>query len=1222
MVTNKLIVFFLIWVLVSCNGKVDKKNLQSLLVQNMVEANGYQVPKDSMTLPEVTIIDKSKLKKVAVGNPKVLPINLNIKNVINPKVVKVGKARSISLGEDTFLLPKKLPSIKHSVLVKHPKSVLALPMRMKDLAALNMRYLDVDQGMNSSYIFSIIEDRRGNLWFGTWGGGVSRYDGQSFTHYTKKEGLSNNSVLSIIEDKKGNLWFGTYGGGIIKYDGQSFTRFFEDSDLDGVSVTSIFEDSKENLWFGTYGNGLIKYDGNFFIQFTEKEGLSNNTVRSIIEDKKGNLWFGTDGGGVNKFDGSTFTHYTEKEGLASNSVLSILEDKAGNLWFGTNGGGVIKYDGEYFINYAEKEGLSATVRTIIEDKNGNLWFGTDGGGVCKYNGNCIDDIINDTKLYQHNQYELKNNTTHLVKTFTHYTDKEGLSNNAIWSIVQDRSDNLWFGTWGGGVCRFDKHSFTHYTEDLGLSNNTVMSIIEDKKGNLWFGTDGGGVNMYNGKTITHYTDKEGLNSNYVWSILEDKKGNLWFGTDGGGVSKFDGHYFTYYTEENGLSNNTVWSIIEDKKGNLWFGTNGGGVVKYDGERFINYTEKQGLSNNVVNTILEDKNGDLWFGTDAGGGCRFNGESFTHFTEESGLNNNTVRSIKEDKQGNLWFGTDGGGLCKYDTKCFICYNEGIGLSNNTVWSIIEDHQNNLWISTEKGLNCLDFNKSAIIYPNKQDRDTMKLKPQIIELHKEDGLKAEDFFQNSVLLDSKNCIWWGAGKALSVLDLNVFRFNKNKPKIQLNNIYIQENFIDYRAFADSSNFNEQYPDVHFSGIEPFYNYPLNLELPYNVNHLTFHFSAIDWYAHHKIKYQYLLEGLDNNWSSLSPDNKADYRNIPYGKYIFKVKAIGSANKWSNIFEYEFIIHPPWWRTWWAYILYGILIIILMIAIVRWNGNRLRVRAEELKIRIDEATIEIKEQKSLIEEKHKEITDSINYAERIQRSLLASKQLLDENLNDYFIVYKPKDVVSGDFYWAALIDFESNKKFILCTADSTGHGVPGAIMSILNISCLEKAFEVEKLTTPDEILNYTRIKIIETLKKDGSVEGGKDGMDCSICIYDFANMKLQVAAANNPVWIIREGNVIEIKPDKMPVGRHDKQNVVFTLHEVSIQKGDVIYTLTDGFPDQFGGEKEKKFMTKNLRTLLSSNAHLPMYEQRYLLENTFANWIKGFEQVDDVTILGVKV
>nr|MDQ3048422.1 SpoIIE family protein phosphatase [Bacteroidota bacterium] len=961
--------------------------------------------------------------------------------------------------------------------------------------------------------------------------------------------------------------------------------------------------------------------------YTENEGLSNNTVLSILEDKIGNLWFGTNVGGVSKYDGKSFTNYTDKEGLSNNTVLSILEDKSGNLWFGTDGG-VSKYDGKSFTHYTDKEGLSSNyIRSILEDKNGNLWFGTNGGGVSKYDGNRVEAIERGDKIAQRKQQDLKKINGKLVKSFTHYTEKEGLSSNTVLSILEDKCGNLWFGANGGGVNKYDGKSFTHYTDKEGLISNYVWSILEDKSGNLWFGTNGGGVSKYDGKSFTHYTEKEGLSNNTVLSILEDKSGNLWFGTNGGGVSKYDGKSFTHYTEKEGLGNNTIWSILEDKNGNLWFGTYVGGVSKYDGKSFTNYTDKEGLSNNTVWSILEDKSGNLWFGTNFGGVSKYDGKSFTHYTEKEGLSNNSVLSILEDKSGNLWFGTNGGGVNKYDGKSFTHFTDKEGLSNNTVWSILEDKSGNLWLSTEKGLNYLAVGGGGLP-SSKEQNDEEKGNTQIVVFHKEDGLKAEDFFQNSALLSSKNQMWWGSGKALSMLDLNTFNLNEKEPQLQLENVYLQENFVDYnitkKEITDSllNNENEGMKEIKFSGVAKFHNYPNELELPYYLNHLTFNFSAIDWYAPHKIKYQYKLEELDDDWSNLTSDNKADYRNIPYGKYIFNVKAIGSANRWSKTFEYTFVIQPPWWRTWWAYTMYSVLGIVIVVSIVWWNGKRLRARAKDLKIKVDEATIEIKEQKDLIEEKHKEITDSINYAERIQRALLASKKLLDQNLNDYFILFKPKDVVSGDFYWATKTGSSSGvENFILVTADSTGHGVPGAIMSIVNIASLKEA-ALQGITSPDLILNETRRLVIENLKNDGSVDGGKDGMDGCLLSFDFKNNLLSCASANNPIWIIRNKEIIEIKADRYPIGKHDKDTTPFTLHRLILQKGDVVYTLTDGFPDQFGGASGKKFKSKPLQELLLSISQEPMETQKQKLNDVFDNWKGNLEQVDDVCLIGVKI
>ena len=300
---------------------------------------------------------------------------------------------------------------------------------------------------------------------------------------------------------------------------------------------------------------------------------------------------------------------------------------------------------------------------------------------------------------------------------------------------------------------------------------------------------------------------------------------------------------------------------------------------------------------------------------------------------------------------------------------------------------------------------------------------------------------------------------------------------------------------------------------------------------------------------------------------------------------------------------------------YILYGSLafaIILVAFAFIAYKRKR-----NDNKI-ISKQKQEVELQKDEVKMVHSEIMDSITYAERIQRSFLATKELLDDNLTEYFVLFQPKEMVSGDFYWAQKL---KNGTFAMVNADSTGHGVPGAIMSILNISSIEAAIK-EGLTAPHDIFNKTRDFIIDRLKKDGSTDGGRDGMDASIICFDFKNNSFTYTAAQNPIWVIRAGEIIEIKPEKMPIGKHDRDNIPFVGGSFDLQKGDQVYTLTDGFQDQFGGPKGKKFMIKKMRAYILSISHLPMKEQHQNIKAVFNEWKGNFEQIDDVCIIGVKV
>ncbi len=260
----------------------------------------------------------------------------------------------------------------------------------------------------------------------------------------------------------------------------------------------------------------------------------------------------------------------------------------------------------------------------------------------------------------------------------------------------------------------------------------------------------------------------------------------------------------------------------------------------------------------------------------------------------------------------------------------------------------------------------------------------------------------------------------------------------------------------------------------------------------------------------------------------------------------------------------------------------------------------------------------QKNTIEEQQKDIQDSINYAQRIQNSFMASESIFKENCADYFILFQPKDVVSGDFYWANS-DFN---KLYLCVADSTGHGIPGAFMSLLNLSLLNEALLSKKLEDTNEILNFIRRILVLGLKPDESGQGGNDGMDCCFVRIDFIKMELQISGANNPLWIVRDNKLIELANNRMPVGRSPKQDIPFTSQNFSIKKGDVLYLFTDGYADQFGGPKGKKFKYKQLNQLLQAHVNDPMNNQKEVLNSTIQKWKGNLEQVDDICIIGIKI
>jgi serine phosphatase RsbU (regulator of sigma subunit) len=258
-------------------------------------------------------------------------------------------------------------------------------------------------------------------------------------------------------------------------------------------------------------------------------------------------------------------------------------------------------------------------------------------------------------------------------------------------------------------------------------------------------------------------------------------------------------------------------------------------------------------------------------------------------------------------------------------------------------------------------------------------------------------------------------------------------------------------------------------------------------------------------------------------------------------------------------------------------------------------------------------------IIEEKNKDITDSIKYAKRIQNSLLPQKNFLDSNLKECCVFYRPKDIVSGDFYWATHLQ---NGDFAIVVGDSTGHGVPGAIMSMLNISSLNEIQNNSLIVSPAKILDHARKRIIEHLDNYDQAEEAKDGMDAIVVCIDKEAKNLTCAAANNSLWVVRNEDVIQMKGDKMSVGKDFSSGLSFTEQTIALEKNDLIFMFTDGYTDQFGGEKGKKFMISRFREMMLTMAHLPVEEVKQKLAVTFDKWKGEHEQTDDVLVFVLRV
>jgi serine phosphatase RsbU (regulator of sigma subunit) len=370
--------------------------------------------------------------------------------------------------------------------------------------------------------------------------------------------------------------------------------------------------------------------------------------------------------------------------------------------------------------------------------------------------------------------------------------------------------------------------------------------------------------------------------------------------------------------------------------------------------------------------------------------------------------------------------------------------------------------------------------------------------------------------------------------------------------------------------------------------------------------------------------MLEGQDSEWSPLSDKNEVTFTNIAPGTYRFKIKALNNYGIESHILVLPITIKSPFWQTWWFRTSMILLTLLIIVFVVRFRERQYKSRQVKLEELVSERTKEAvsaseraESQRQLVEQKNKEILDSIAYAKRIQTAMLPTVDYLREQLKEIAVFYQPKDIVAGDFYWyEELDDFQ-----MLAVADCTGHGVPGAMVSVICYNALNRSVREYGLTDPGQILDKTReIILLELSKHDENV---KDGMDISLLVLNMRSGKHAWAGANTPLWMVRNGDseISEIKADKQPIGLHINSSR-FTTHQLDLVKGDTLFLFTDGYADQFGGSTGKKFKSANLKRLFATNAHVDIRLLEKEIVATFNEWKENEEQVDDVCVIAIRI
>ncbi len=1003
---------------------------------------GKLIPKDSLLDPEVYKLNYQKILPDPPNHPNVVLEKLDIP--LHDNIVTTGskveftitkrKADSSALAYLQNFSRDTLEVIKTVIPSIHPKVIPAQRFKKIKESIYDIQVLGEEEELPIN-IMTLHQDQLGNIWMAS-SMGIIRYDGAFLFLYTTEEGLEPNDIRRIFEDGEGNLYF--FGAnGIDKYDGHFFTHF-KIADIHGFKREfnfnrihnnypwSLDNGKGFNILFHGIDGGLVYFDGQHFTKYPVLKDLP----ATKIMDRRGNFWFGSSNKEITYFDGEIYTTYhinTSDEGISP-----FFCDRKGNTWafsyqryyFRINKEGITEFSLDF-----EKKGWSERWPTkTLEDRYGNLWIGTRNNGLIKLESEQI----------------MRN-----PATFKKYTSNQGLASYNIQSLIENEDGSIWIGL--GLVHKINDRGFTLLKDDQGYTVNRFKGVVEDNDGNLVFLDRTNGLLTYDRKKLTSAVKWEAPN----WCLTKDNLGHLWVGTGGAGILHFQSiesnqNRYEWFREPMGVVGNNVTGILMDKQKNIWFSgvkatrpSEGDhrrfGLSRYDPieNSFHHFTEEEGILNSVVTSFFEDSRGHFWMGYNDGSISRFEPDSLEpgvlknhtisgkiiHYlggqlspTASNPNPPNPILTIFEDSRGRMWFGSVSEiGILLYDEdKQFSTFNEDQGLINNSIMAgFLEDDKGNIWVGCSRGL--------SVFTPTDEVEGSVSIGNNLFKLN--NFFKSEGLYPiglNNINIDSKNQLWVGTGTGIMSLDLNKFELPTAAPKnMQLTQLNVENQYVNFQRLFDTTYQNTfAFGDVlstAFDSLTSLYGLPVNLNLPHRYNHLTFHFSAIDWAAPQKLRYSYMLEGFDKDWSEPEAINKVDYRNLPPGKLTFKVKAIGAPQKWSETFEYPFTVLPPWWLSTWAYIGYGLILLGVIWGIVRWRLYYIRLHYER-KLAFAEASAanEANEAKSLFlstvsHELRTPLTSIIGFTKLNKRNL--EKKLMSQIAPDDVKTQKVAKKISGN-------------------------------------------------------------------------------------------------------------------------------------------------------------------------------------------------------------------
>ncbi len=1077
------------------------------------------------------------------------------------------------------------------------------------------------EGLSQNTITTLIQDNQGFLWIGT-PDGLHRYDGYSLIDYkhlpNDSTSLVDNSITALCEDKNGDIWIGTEKG-ISKWIRNKNTflqvQFGETGAIPHTKINSLFKDNKDNIWVGSQ-EGLSFYQDkkNEWVHFASNNQklsiLKDLPISAIAQDTKGAMWVGSDSLGLYRValaqTNEQVKHFDLNDGLLDNHVTSLAIDATANvIWIGTKKGlQALHLDNltnqqatqeqkndKSFTSFVHKSNDENSISDnhitgLLIDKSGNLWVGTASQGLNKYLNEKSGFLRFQKDVY--NPFSLSDNT-------------------GIKVLFQDRTGVFWFGTAQGGLNKYDpeKIKFRLYrsVNDLrknGIQDNNITCFYKDDEGKTWIGTKKAGIFRYNPNIangwFTQYSRySHGMPSDDVTGITQDLYGTTWCSTRDRGVGRFsykNGNLtiVQYKKHWEGLPSSRISKLFTDKKGEIWVLTFEGDLCKYN--RSLNDFEVkiEGEPNLTDNEIMlsakaTDKN-TIWVGTPTGAYL------YDVATEKIILDKRKdlkvwVSAIEEVGENSVWFSSSKGLIRYYPKQDSLSYfSRKDGLPTDMIYSVILGEDKNLWLSTNKGIS------------------RFSLKTLTAKSYDEtNGLQGQDFLAGSYYESEKGELFFGGKDGYNAFFPTEIKDDPLPPQL---------------VFTEIEIFSKSLPFIDFiTRVEnPLDSYILtadSLTLDYEKTGFSLEFAALHFSDPKKNMYAYKMEGLDEEWTYVNSGRRfVNYPTLPYGNYVFRVKASNSDEVWNEegIALYINVSTPVWERLWFrilgVFMIVGIISTFYIAKIRRSKNQQLYLETQ------------VAERTKELQEKNKNMTDSLRYAETIQKAILPTETDLKEHLPEVFTVYEPLDIVSGDFYW-----FKNLGDIVyVAVADCTGHGVPGAFMSMIGSSLLSDMVQQNRTLKPCETLELLNTKIRTSLSQQDN--RNTDGMDICFCKINLKTHQVWFSGAKRPLYITKKDGVFkEIKGDRKSIGgrKREKDEKVFTTTEIQLESGDMIYLTSDGYADQ-PNSKGKKIGSLQLQETLKNIASLPAQKQKQELTDMLLVHQGDTKQRDDIAIMGIRV